>query len=608
MFFDSLEEKIIKNNIALREAREDLESSRYKGKLFQFQINKKANKVKYLSKKQHDLETKYIYKHNKQGAYLGIGVDLENFNKNLILLPWKDFINHSVIYGTTRMGKTKMMLNLVRQNLLNGDNVIINDPKGGIDHEILNQLVLFLEEAGRLDELIYVNPVFPNATEYFNPIYGLGDDDIASLLSTILYPNAQGDAAFYSGYAFTILKTLLYSLRFLETAMDPTGSGVVAMEKQEQEKYVTIKKLRGKSLLNFDITNNLANPDVASRIAADISYAEHTEKTVFNRTFVTFKDLLHYMSWERLEALKNTVIAVAVEEPKLALMKEEVLASFGMLADIPREHHAKVALSLTNFISDLANGLLGAMFCTVRINPLLSRFTDPNRGFAMLIHPSPLKFKKVAEVVNKVLMKMIESVYGVASVSGRAVNKRRTYTHLDEGESSLYTGIESALNKLAGLGFTILIYTQSCADLEARLGKTIAKVSQDSLNTYFVFKMNDPESIDIIKRMFGQTSVTNTNIVHGNGDFRINFSANAQDLVTTKSISNLRPGECFLKNLDRRFMISCALVPDVDISKGIIVMDEIEAEKTFKRLVELDAQFSKVQDMQQELAYTQGVG
>lgn len=596
MFFENIEDKIIKNNIALRHARSDLENCAHKGKMFGFQIKKKKEKLKFLSDKQYKLETKYIKKYNKYGAYLGIGVDLESFDKKVILLPWKDFINHSIIYGTTRMGKTKMMLNLVRQNLLNGDNVIINDPKGGIDHEILNQLVLFLEEAGRLDELIYVNPIFPNATEYFNPIYGLGDDDIASLLSTILYPNAQGDAAFYSGYAFTILKTLLYSLRFLETAMDPTGSGVSAMEKQEQEKYIKIKKLRGKALLDFDIENNLANPDVAARIVSDISYAEHTEKTVFNRTFVTFKDLLYYMNWERLEALKNTVVAVAVEDAKLVLMKEEVLSSFGMLADIPREHHAKVALSLTNFISDLSNGLLGAMFCTVRINPLLSRFTDPEHGFAMLIHPSPLKFKKVAEVVNKVLMKMIESVYGVSSVTGRVVNTRRTYTHLDEGESSLYTGIESALNKLAGLGFTVLIYTQSCADLEARLGKTIAKVSQDSLNTYFVFKMNDPESIDIIKKLFGQTSVTNTNIVHGNGDFRINFSANIQDLVTTKSISNLRPGECFLKNLDRRFMISCALVPDLDQSKGIIVMDEIDEERTFKRLNELNKKFSSIKD------------
>ncbi|RDU55063.1 hypothetical protein CQA49_00860 [Helicobacter sp. MIT 00-7814] len=591
MFFSSLEDKIINNDKELKRARKEFKEMKHKGSVFKFQIKKMSSKLNALERKQYDVETKYILKNIKRGVYLGVGVNLETFDKKAIILPWEDWINHSIIYGTTRMGKTKMMLNIIRQNLLHGDNVIINDPKGGIDHEILNQLVLFLRESDRLDELIYINPVYPNATEYFNPIYGLGDDDIASLLSTILYPNAQGDAAFYSGYAFAILKTLLYSLRFLETAMDPTGASVAALEKKEQEKYLRIKKLRGKELLNFDIENNLANPDVAERIFSDMTYTELDNKNAFNRTFVTFKDILHYLSWGRMEDLQSTITSVVVDEPRLIVMKDEVLSLFEKLMEIPKEHHAKVALSLTNFISDVANGLLGAMFCTVRINPLLARLSDPKRGFAMLIHPSPLKFKKVAETVNKIFMKMIESAYGVVSVTGRKLNHRRLYAHLDEGESSLYPGIESVLNKLAGLGFTLNIYTQSIADLESKLGKTIAKVSQDSLNTYFVFKMNDTDSIDTIKDMFGETSVTSTNIVHGNGEARINFSANIQSLVTTKSLSNLRPAECFLKNLDRRYQISCAFVPDVDQTQGVIVMDEIEVERTFSRLVALDTKF-----------------
>lgn len=588
MFFKSLQEKIIENDKEIKSAKKEIRTKKEANKLNKWQAKKINEKIDALYAKKYALETKYINKNIKEGLYLGVGINLENFDKHTIILPWGDFINHSIVYGTTRMGKTKLMLNIIRQNLLHGDNVIINDPKGGIDHEILNQVITFLRESGREDEIVYINPIFPNATEYFNPIYGLGDDDIASLVATILYPNTQGDNAFYSGYTATILKTILYSLSFLEKAMDPTGEGVAAREKKEQEKYIKIKSMRGKELLNFDIENNLSNPDVAERLFTNIHHAENDEKNIFNRTFVTFKDILHYCLHKNLEALRGTVENIIVDDPVLINMKAEAMMMLETVFEIPKEHHSKISVSLINFLSDVANGFLGSMFCTVRTNPLLSRLANSEKGFAILIHPSPLKFKKVADSVNKIFMKMLESVYATTSVTGRGINKRRLYVHLDEGESSLYQGIEAVLNKMAGLGLTLFIYTQSLADLEARLGGTLAKVSQDSLNTYFIFKMNEGDSIKKIHDMFGETSVTSTNIVHGNGEARINFSSNTQSLLSTKSISNLRPAEGFLKNLNRRYQISFAYVPDVNPNEGLIVMDEIETERMFRRLVELN--------------------
>lgn len=588
MFFTPLKEKIINNDKEIKSARKELITKKDKGHLSRWQEDKINKKINSLFNKKYELETKFINKNIKDGLYLGIGINLETFDKHTIVLPWRDFINHAIVYGTTRMGKTKLMLNIIRQNLLHGDNVIINDPKGGIDQEILNQVVNFLREAGRETDLIYINPVFPNATEYFNPIYGLGDDDIANLVATILYPNTQGDNAFYSGYTFTILKTILYSLNFLEKAMDPTGEGVAKKERYEQEKYIKIKHLRGKELLSFDVENSIANPDVAERFSADMSYVELGKQNMFNRTLVTFKDLLHYCLHENLSALKGTVESTIAGTPELSLMKTEAMMLLQTVFEIPKEHHSKISVSLVNFLSDVANGFLGSMFCTVRINPLLSRLANSERGFAILMHPSPLRFKKVADNVNKIFMKMLESVYATTSVTGREINKRRLYVHLDEGESSLYQGIEAVLNKMAGLGMTLFIYTQSLADLEARLGTTLAKVSQDSLNTYFVFKMNETDSVRKIHDMFGETSVTNTNIVHGGGEARINFSSNTQSILSSKSISNLRPAEGFLKNLHRRYQISFAYVPDLDPNEGLIVMDEIDTERMFARLLELN--------------------
>ncbi|PAF53833.1 hypothetical protein BKH42_03635 [Helicobacter sp. 13S00482-2] len=590
MLFCSLEEKLLKAHNELKDFERKINTKKLDIKKERI----KAKKEKLVQKK-YDIEEEYITRHNKEGLYVGIGVNLQTLKKEPLLLPWKNFYNHSAIFGTTQVGKTKFLLSFVRQNILKGDNVLIMDPKAGKEHEILNKLFEFVHEADRHKDFSYINPLSPKSTDYFNPLYGLGDDEIASLIATILYPNPQGDGEFYSGNAFAILKVVLYSLSFLEKIGDEDGEYRKKKEKEEYIKYIKLMELRNENLRSYDFKNELMFPDVAEKLFAEMKDFEIEEEGIFNRSFLTFQDLLYYTTVEKLKILKETVFAIPVDKKDFELMriKKELVLLWEKIDEISPEHRAKISVSLSNFLSNIGTGELGKIFCTIKINPILSKIANPERGLILLLHPFPLKFKKISEFVNKILIKVFESLFGIVSVSGRMLGNKRLWAHLDEGEAAIYPGIESLLNKGAGLGFTINIYTQSLADLESKMGTILAKVSRDSLNTYFVLKMNEEHSIDSMIRAFGIINTTNTNIVGGSRGMGINFSRSTESILNSSSIMNLQPAEGFVKNMGKYWKVNFPIMPDRD-SRYLIEPETTEDEKMFRRMIELEKELEKL--------------
>lgn len=591
MFFDSTSEKLLKAHNQLKSFEKEMNFKKLSGSK-----KEKYNKKKQeLIQKKYALEEKFIYENNKDGLYVGIGVNLRSLEKEPLVLPWNKIYNHSAIFGTTQVGKTKFMLSFVRQNILKGDNVLVVDPKAGKEHEILNKMFEFVHEANRHKDFSYINPLSPQSTEYFNPLYGLGDDEIASLIATILYPNAGGDSDFYSGNAFSILKVVLYSLSFLEKSIDYDGEYRKRKEKEEYIKYIKIMEMRNSNLESYDFNNDLMTPDVAERIFSKNKEIELTNEGVFNRSFLTFQDLLHYTEADKITVLKETIISMGVDEDnhELTRMKKEILMLWRKIDEISLEHRAKISVSLSNFLSNIGTGSLGKVFCTVRINPLLAKLANPERGLILLLHPFPLKFKKISEFVNKVLIKMLESMFGIVSVSGRMLGNKRLWAHLDEGEAAIYPGIESLLNKGAGLGFTINIYTQSLADLESKMGVILSKVSKDSLNTYFVLKMNEENSINSMVNAFGVINVTNTNIVGGSRGMGINFSKSIESVLNSSSIMNLQPAEGFLKNTGEYYKLNFPIMPDRD-SRYLIEPEQIEDERMIQRMIDLEKELGRL--------------
>lgn len=92
---------------------------------------------------------------------------------------------HLGCFGTTRVGKTRLVEHIVAQDIRKGYSVLIIDPKG--DHELFNRVVQTAVETGRLDEVMLLTPIFPRVSIHVGPLtsYYMQDELVNMLISGV---------------------------------------------------------------------------------------------------------------------------------------------------------------------------------------------------------------------------------------------------------------------------------------------------------------------------------------------------------------------------------------------------------------------------------------
>ncbi|HRR40025.1 MAG TPA: TraM recognition domain-containing protein [Syntrophales bacterium] len=102
-------------------------------------------------------------------THLGWGVNLKDLEKEIdISIPDSERSGHFGCFGTTRIGKSKLMEYIIEQDIKKGYNVVVIDPKG--DPELLGRCCQAAAECGRLRELMMLNPIFPDCSIMLDPL------------------------------------------------------------------------------------------------------------------------------------------------------------------------------------------------------------------------------------------------------------------------------------------------------------------------------------------------------------------------------------------------------------------------------------------------------
>lgn len=161
-------------------------------------------------------------------------------------------------------------------------------------------------------------------------------------------------------------------------------------------------------------------------------------------------------------------------------------------------------------------------------------------------------------------------------LTGRGMGKKRTHFHFDEGESVLYVGIEGVLNKIAGLGGTVNIYTQSYADIDHKLSETISKIAQDNLNTALVMKVNDPNSVERSIALMGTRTKTRANFLQNSESVSSNYTNETVDLLRKEDIIKLGVGEAYLRNTGNIYKVVFPEMTDTMMKKVAIRSQSVE--------------------------------
>ncbi len=125
------------------------------------------------------------------------GVGLED--ERAIWMDLGDRVGHTLVLGTTRVGKTRLAELLVSQDIRRGETVIVFDPKGDVD--LLRRMFAEARRAGRLDQFHIFHLGFPEISERYNPVGEFGRiTEVATRIASQL--PSQGNSAAFREFAW----------------------------------------------------------------------------------------------------------------------------------------------------------------------------------------------------------------------------------------------------------------------------------------------------------------------------------------------------------------------------------------------------------------------
>ncbi len=111
-----------------------------------------------------------------------------------VYMPLAERSGHTLVVGTTRVGKTREAEILVTQDIRRGETVVVIDPKGDLD--LLLRCYAEAKRAGRLNQFQMIHLGFPEISARYNPVGDFGRiTEVASRIATQL-PSGGNSAAF----------------------------------------------------------------------------------------------------------------------------------------------------------------------------------------------------------------------------------------------------------------------------------------------------------------------------------------------------------------------------------------------------------------------------
>jgi len=144
---------------------------------------------------------------------VGRGVPLDDLRGGIrrIAIDDGDRIGHLGCFGTTRIGKSKLIEHMVTQDIIKGNSVVVVDPKG--DQDLFSKIVQTAYETGRENELCLINPIYPEYSASINPLaYYYSPEEIVNHVVS----GVQASDGYYHNVAYETTLVIVLTLLALK--------------------------------------------------------------------------------------------------------------------------------------------------------------------------------------------------------------------------------------------------------------------------------------------------------------------------------------------------------------------------------------------------------
>lgn len=442
-----------------------------------------------------------------------------------INMPLGERVGHTLVLGTTRVGKTRLAEILITQDIRRGDVTITFDPKG--DADVMMRCKIEAERAGRPFYCFHLG--YPEISARYN---GIGN------FSKITEPAGR-----------------------LTDALPSEGNS--AAFKEFGWRFANI-------IIQADVA--LGNKPHYQRIRRYINNVEPLLME-YGRKILTDKGP---EGWDKtyrqiLDNLDPKILPFALKDRNpeaIALLKLVEATEFydpvldGLLSAFKydRSYFDKIVSSLGPLLEKLTTGRVAELIAPDYENltderPIFDWMSVIRQNAVVYVGLDALSDSTIASAVGASMFADLTSTSGFIYKHGIEFGlptqilkgQRKISIHADEFNELVGDQFIPMVNKAGGSGFQITAYTQTISDIEARIGsKAKSGQIQGNFNNLIMLRVKEPATAEVLTKQLPKVRVNELMRVSGANDSSnpgsgVDFTSKNEDRLSTRETDMITP-------------------------------------------------------------------
>lgn len=439
---------------------------------------------------------------------------------------WSDLgerVGHTVVLGTTRVGKTRLAETILTQDIRRGDVTIMFDPKGDAD-----LLIKMYVEAKKYDRQFYMFHLgFPEYSCRYNPIGDYGRiTEVATRIANQL--PSEGQSAAFRDFVWRFVNALTKTMEAL--SIKPNYGNIY-------KSAVNIDELAGK-YFQLILDQNYPGWRVTFE-SFDMPESEHKAATKIGRNLDTMKLISYLKSRNHLNPLLDTLSGILAND---------------------KSYFEKLVSSLYPLLEKLTSGEVAQLISPDAENldderPIMDWRKVMSNNAVVYVGLDALSDPEVAGAVGNAMFADLTSLagqiykHGHAMGESQSIGQRKIALHADEFNELIGDEFIPLLNKAGGSGFQVTVYTQTWSDVEAKLGSK-AKAGQigGNLNTMIMLRVREKETAEMLTNQLPEVQIMNTTLVSRASDVAFpdsheDFGSGNEDRIGKETVPMLTPAD-----------------------------------------------------------------
>ncbi|CRI57809.1 type IV conjugative transfer system coupling protein TraD [Pseudomonas sp. CCOS 191] len=450
-------------------------------------------------------------------------------NEQEASLPLGERVGHTLVLGTTRVGKTRLAEVYITQDIHRPSQevVIVFDPKG--DADLLKRMYVEARRAGREHEFYVFHLGWPEISARYNAIGRFGRiSEVATRIAGQL--SGEGNSAAFREFAWRFVNIIARAL----------------IELGRRPDYLQIQR----HVVNID--------------ALFIEYAQHFFARHDPQAWETIVDLEARLNEKNVprHMIGREKRVVAIEQYLTAKrLFDPVMDGLRSAVRYDRTYFDKIVASLLPLLEKLTSGKTAQLLA-----PSYADLDDPRPIFDWLqvirkrgivyVGLDALSDAEVAAAVGNSMFADLVSVAGHIYKHGidhglpnssSATDKVPINLHADEFNELMGDEFIPLINKGGGAGIQVTAYTQTLSDIEARIGSR-AKAGQviGNFNTLQMLRVRETATAELLTNQLPKVNVLTRTLISGatdtaDPDAHTDFTSSSQDRVTTSAVPLIEP-------------------------------------------------------------------